>query len=70
MIFSVDVIMRFIAQIMTLWIGDLIGPGTPAGIVPVVAGDLLKVGISGIGTLRNPVIASADRLEEYSQGRR
>jgi 2-keto-4-pentenoate hydratase/2-oxohepta-3-ene-1,7-dioic acid hydratase in catechol pathway len=64
MIFSVDVIMRFIAQIMTLEPGDLIATGTPAGVVPVVAGDVVEVSIGGIGTLRNPVIGSADILEE------
>jgi 2-keto-4-pentenoate hydratase/2-oxohepta-3-ene-1,7-dioic acid hydratase in catechol pathway len=63
MIFSVDVIMRFIAQIMTLEPGDLIATGTPAGIVPVVAGDVVEVSIGGVGTLRNPVIGSADSLE-------
>jgi len=64
MIFSVDVIMRFVAQIMTLEPGDLIATGTPAGIVPVVAGDVVEVSVGGIGTLRNPVIGSADNLEE------
>jgi 2-keto-4-pentenoate hydratase/2-oxohepta-3-ene-1,7-dioic acid hydratase in catechol pathway len=64
MIFSVDVIMRFIAQIMTLEPGDLIATGTPAAIVPVVAGDVVEVSVGGIGTLRNPVIGSADSLEE------
>ena len=63
MIFSVDVIIRFIAQIMTLEPGDLIATGTPAGIVPVVAGDVVEVSVGGIGTLRNPVIGSADSLE-------
>lgn len=62
MIFSVDVIIRFIARIMTLEPGDLIATGTPAGIVPVAAGDVVEVSIGGIGTLRNPVISSADSL--------
>jgi 2-keto-4-pentenoate hydratase/2-oxohepta-3-ene-1,7-dioic acid hydratase in catechol pathway len=64
MIFSVDVIMRFIAQIRTLEPDHLIATGTPAGIVPVVAVDVMGVGIGGIGALRNPVIGSADNLEE------
>ena len=63
MIFSVDAIMRFIASIMRLEPGDLIATGTPAGIVPVVAGDVVEVSIGGIGTLRNPGIGSADSLE-------
>jgi 2-keto-4-pentenoate hydratase/2-oxohepta-3-ene-1,7-dioic acid hydratase in catechol pathway len=64
MIFSVDVIIRFIAQVMTLEPGDLIATGTPAGIGPVVAGDVMEVSVTGIGTLRNPVIDSADRSED------
>ena len=63
MIFSVDVIIRFIAQVMTLEPGDLIATGTPAGIGPVTAGDVMEVSVTGIGTLRNPVIDSADSLE-------
>jgi len=57
-IFALDVIIRYITQIMTLEPGDLIATGTPAGISPVVAGDVIEVSIEGIGTLRNPV---ADR---------
>lgn len=64
MIFSVDVIIRFIAQIMTLEPGDLIATGTPAGIVPVVSGDVVEVVVGGIGTLRNPVIGSAESFEQ------
>ncbi|MGA8674409.1 MAG: fumarylacetoacetate hydrolase family protein [Candidatus Acidiferrales bacterium] len=57
MIFSVDAIIRFIAQVMTLEPGDVIATGTPAGVGPLAAGDVVEVSISGIGTLRNPVIA-------------
>jgi 2-keto-4-pentenoate hydratase/2-oxohepta-3-ene-1,7-dioic acid hydratase in catechol pathway len=64
MIFSVDVIIRFIAQVMTLEPGDLIATGTPAGIGPVVAGDVMEVSVTGIGTLRNPVIDSSDSPED------
>jgi 2-keto-4-pentenoate hydratase/2-oxohepta-3-ene-1,7-dioic acid hydratase in catechol pathway len=55
MIFSVDVIIRWIAQVMTLEPGDVIATGTPAGIGTLAAGDVVEVSISGIGTLRNPV---------------
>ncbi|MFZ3215890.1 MAG: fumarylacetoacetate hydrolase family protein [Candidatus Acidiferrales bacterium] len=60
MIFSVDAIIRFIAQVMTLEPGDLIATGTPAGVAPLAAGDVVEVSVSGIGTLRNPVIAAQD----------
>ena len=55
MIFSVDVIIRWIAQVMTLEPGDVIATGTPAGIGPLANGDVVVVSVSGIGTLRNPV---------------
>jgi len=36
--------------------GDLIPTGTPQGVGPVVAGDIMEVTVEGIGTLINPVI--------------
>ncbi|MGA8406318.1 MAG: fumarylacetoacetate hydrolase family protein [Candidatus Acidiferrales bacterium] len=56
MIFSVDAIIRFIAQVMTLEPGDLIATGTPSGVGPLAPGDVVEVSITGIGTLSNPVI--------------
>lgn len=64
MIFSVDVIIRFIAQVMTLEPGDVIATGTPSGIGPLAAGDMVEVSVSGIGTLRNPVIGPDDAPED------
>jgi len=64
MIFSIDVIIRFVAQVMTLEPGDVVATGTPAGIGPVASGDVMEVSISGIGTLRNPVVGSADSPDE------
>ncbi len=55
-IFPLDVVIRFIAEVMTLFPGDLIATGTPEGVGPVVAGDVVEVSIGGIGTLRNPVV--------------
>ncbi|MFZ0638655.1 MAG: fumarylacetoacetate hydrolase family protein [Candidatus Acidiferrales bacterium] len=55
MVFAVDVIVRFISQVMTLAPGDVIATGTPSGVGPLAAGDMVEVSISGIGTLRNPV---------------
>jgi len=54
-IFPLDVILRFITQVMTLNPGDLIATGTPQGVGAVVAGDVIEVSIAGIGVLRNPV---------------
>jgi 2-keto-4-pentenoate hydratase/2-oxohepta-3-ene-1,7-dioic acid hydratase in catechol pathway len=57
MLFSVDVIIRWIAQVMTLEPGDVIATGTPAGVGPLVPGDVVEVTVTGIGTLLNTVIA-------------
>jgi 2-keto-4-pentenoate hydratase/2-oxohepta-3-ene-1,7-dioic acid hydratase in catechol pathway len=58
MIFPLDVIIRFIAQVMTLEPGDVIATGTPAGVSALASGDVVEVSVGGIGTLRNPVIAA------------
>jgi 2-keto-4-pentenoate hydratase/2-oxohepta-3-ene-1,7-dioic acid hydratase in catechol pathway len=58
MIFPLDVIIRFIAQVMTLEPGDVIATGTPAGVSPLASGDVVEVSVGGIGTLRSPVLAA------------
>ncbi|HZU29635.1 MAG TPA: fumarylacetoacetate hydrolase family protein, partial [Candidatus Angelobacter sp.] len=55
-IFPVDVVLRFISQVMTLLPGDLVLTGTPAGIAPMVAGDEVTVSVEGIGALTNPIV--------------
>jgi 2-keto-4-pentenoate hydratase/2-oxohepta-3-ene-1,7-dioic acid hydratase in catechol pathway len=55
-IFALDVVIRHIAQAMTLFPGDLIATGTPAGVGPVAAGDVVEVSVEGVGTLRNSVV--------------
>jgi|SRR5579864_3990730 len=54
-IFSLDVVIRHIAQFMTLLPGDLIATGTPSGVGPLLAGDVVEVTVQGIGILKNPV---------------
>ena len=55
-IFTLDIVIRYISQAMTLLPGDLIATGTPAGVGPVVAGDAMEVTVEGVGTLRNSVV--------------
>lgn len=55
-IFPVDVVVRYISQVMTLLPGDLVLTGTPAGVGPLMAGDEVSVAIEGIGSLTNPVV--------------
>lgn len=47
--------LEFITASMTLVPGDLVTTGTPAGIGPMVSGDVVEVEIEGIGVLRNTV---------------
>src|SRR5215469_9009833 len=54
-IFNLDVVIRHIAQAMTLIPGDLIPSGTPSGVGPVVGGDQMEVTVEAVGTLSNPV---------------
>jgi 2-keto-4-pentenoate hydratase/2-oxohepta-3-ene-1,7-dioic acid hydratase in catechol pathway len=55
-IFPLDLIIRFVSQVMTLGPGDLIATGTPAGVGPLQAGDTVEVTVEGVGTLTNSVV--------------
>lgn len=55
LIFPIDVLLRHITAAMTLYPGDLIPTGTPAGVAPMKSGDKVEVTIKGIGALANPV---------------
>jgi len=54
-IFSIPVLIEEISSYMTLEPGDVIATGTPAGVGPLVSGDVVEVEIEGIGVLRNSV---------------
>jgi 2-keto-4-pentenoate hydratase/2-oxohepta-3-ene-1,7-dioic acid hydratase in catechol pathway len=56
MLFPIDVIIPWVSRVMTLLPGDVIATGTPAGVGPMKAGDVVEVVIPGIGTLRNPAV--------------
>lgn len=57
MIASVPELIAFVSSIMTLFPGDIIATGTPAGVGPITAGDRVEIEIEGIGSLANPVVA-------------
>jgi 2-keto-4-pentenoate hydratase/2-oxohepta-3-ene-1,7-dioic acid hydratase in catechol pathway len=57
MVFSVGQLVAFISSVMTLMPGDLIFTGTPAGVGPLTAGDVVEVEVEGLGKLSNPVEA-------------
>jgi 2-keto-4-pentenoate hydratase/2-oxohepta-3-ene-1,7-dioic acid hydratase in catechol pathway len=55
LIWPVDELIAFISESMTLLPGDVITTGTPSGVGPMQAGDVVEVSIEGIGVLRNSV---------------
>jgi 2,4-diketo-3-deoxy-L-fuconate hydrolase len=64
MIFGVAELIAFLSQGMTLAPGDVIATGTPPGVGMarrpqrfLAAGDDVTVAVSGVGELRNPVVA-------------
>ena len=57
MIYPAAFLVRWISRMMTLMPGDVIATGTPAGVGPLVAGDVVEVSVAGVGVLRNPVHA-------------
>lgn len=56
LVFGVSKLVSFISKIMTLLPGDIIATGTPAGVGPMKAGDIVQIKIEKIGTLRNYVV--------------
>jgi len=49
-------LLEFITASMTLEPGDVVTTGTPAGIGPMVPGDVVEVEVEGIGILRNYIV--------------
>ncbi len=53
--FGIPELLSYISHVMTLMPGDIIATGTPAGVGPLAAGDVVEVEIPGVGILSNPV---------------
>lgn len=58
MVHGIGAIIAHASSVFTLLPGDIILTGTPAGVGPIVAGDVVEVTVSGIGTLSNPVASA------------
>jgi 2-keto-4-pentenoate hydratase/2-oxohepta-3-ene-1,7-dioic acid hydratase in catechol pathway len=66
MIFDVPFLVSYLSRFMTLLPGDVISTGTPAGVglgmsPPkfLKAGDVVELGIDGLGEQRQRIVASA-----------
>jgi 2-keto-4-pentenoate hydratase/2-oxohepta-3-ene-1,7-dioic acid hydratase in catechol pathway len=55
MVHGIGAIVAHVTAAFTMLPGDVILTGTPAGVGPMDAGDVVEVTVSGIGTLSNPV---------------
>lgn len=66
LIYSVPAVIAYASSVMTLEPGDVIATGTPAGVGPIVDGDVVTLRVEGVGELSVSVsdrraIAYADR---------
>ncbi|GAC1479218.1 MAG: fumarylacetoacetate hydrolase family protein [Gemmatimonadaceae bacterium] len=57
MAFDIPTLLSYISRIMTLEPGDVVATGTPAGVGPLAAGDVVEVEIVGVSRTSNPVVA-------------
>jgi 2-keto-4-pentenoate hydratase/2-oxohepta-3-ene-1,7-dioic acid hydratase in catechol pathway len=57
LIWGVDELLTYVTSVMTLYPGDVVSTGTPAGVGPLEAGDVVEVTVSRIGTLTATVTA-------------
>lgn len=51
LIWSVPEVIAFVSSSMALHAGDLIFTGTPAGVAPLVPGDVVEGGVEGVATI-------------------
>jgi 2-keto-4-pentenoate hydratase/2-oxohepta-3-ene-1,7-dioic acid hydratase in catechol pathway len=57
LIFSAAKLVSYLSDSITLQPGDLIYTGTPGGVGSIHPGDTVEIELSGIGVLRNTVVA-------------
>jgi 2-keto-4-pentenoate hydratase/2-oxohepta-3-ene-1,7-dioic acid hydratase in catechol pathway len=58
LIYDVPRLIAYASSVMTLWPGDVIATGTPAGVGPIADGDVIVVEIERVGRLETPVSAA------------
>jgi 2-keto-4-pentenoate hydratase/2-oxohepta-3-ene-1,7-dioic acid hydratase in catechol pathway len=57
LMFRIPDIIAHVSRFVTLKTGDIIATGTPEGMRPVFPGDVVEITVSGLGTLRNRLVA-------------
>ncbi|MBV9232376.1 MAG: fumarylacetoacetate hydrolase family protein, partial [Chloroflexi bacterium] len=64
LIFNVAELIAYTSSVMTLWPGDVILTGTPAGVGPIVGGDRILMEIEKVGQLE--VTVSDEGATQYA----
>ena len=58
MAFPIPALLSYISRVMTLEPGDVVATGTPAGVGPLTAGDVVEVEVVGLSSVRSTVAAA------------
>lgn len=64
LLFSVDALVSYLSQAITLRPGDVIITGTPSGVGEIAPGDRMEIELEGVGVLANPVVAASDAAHD------
>ena len=56
MIWKVPEMISYLSDYFSLAAGDVILSGTPAGVGPVVKGDVMEISVEGLGSMTVPVV--------------
>jgi len=56
MIWKVPEMISYLSEYFELAAGDVILSGTPAGVGPIVKGDVMEIAAEGLGTMEIPVV--------------
>src|SRR6476469_3591333 len=59
MVFSIGKLLSYVSHVMTLEPGDIVATGTPSGVGPLTAGDVVEIEVVGVSKVSNPVEARA-----------
>ena len=59
MVFSIGKLLSYVSHVMTLDPGDIVATGTPSGVGPLTAGDVVEIEVVGVSKVSNPVEARA-----------
>ena len=57
MVFSIGKLLSYVSHVMTLEPGDIVATGTPSGVGPLTAGDVVEIEVVGVSKVSNPVEA-------------